>query len=238
MRYLLSLLLCIVGWQIKAQLSVPLPAEGTLEQQVASYLAVAAGQSVIHSGKEESKYVASMLNHPYLYTEEYKTGTLSFDGVLYTDVMLRLNQHTEELIILSPDKRFNVIVPTDRVDYATIGPYYIFYNVPEKGIGTLPRGYYVRLHDGKHPVLKRETCFPQTQIRDKEVEYSFALKNRLYIYKDHVYHSVYSKRSVLKLFKTKKKELKKFIKEHDLNFRGAPDSSVALVTEYYETLIR
>lgn len=237
-RHLLCLLLLIMGWQIKAQ-KLDLPNyDSTTIKYVESYFSVASGHSVIYTGKEESKYLSQMKNHPYLYTSEYKSGSLSFEGVFYPNVKLRLNEHKDELIILSPDGRFNIVLPTDKVDFATIENYFIYYNVPQKGIEALSEGYYVRLHNGTYPVWKRETCFIQSNIKDMKTELSFVRKNKLFILKDGKYNTIGNKRSILKLFKSKKKELKQFIKENELDFKQSFDASVVAVTEYYEILNR
>ena len=219
----LCLVLILTGWKAEAQ-------------HVNAYFRTASYYTVIYTGKEEIKYPLSILNDPYLYTKEYKEGTLLYDGVLYPDVKLRLNGHKEELVVLSPDGRFNIIVPTERVGYATIGDLFIFYNISATGINALPDGYYVRLHNGKYPVLKRETCIIQSKPKETKVEESFVRSNRLYVLKDGKYNQIRNKSNILKLFKSEKKALKRFIKEKELNFKNAPDDFVAAVAKHYETL--
>ncbi len=238
MKQHLFYLLCIFSvWQLKAQESSNILPNYSVDRNVKEYSSVAGGQAIIYTGKEEMRYPSNVIGHPYLFTSDYKTGILAFDGVVYPDVRLRLNLHNEELVVLSPDDRFNVIVPTNRVEYAILeDKYYIFYNVPENGISNLSKGYYVRLHDGKYPILKRETCFMQSSIKEMRIEISFVRKNRLYIFKDGIYNPIANKRALLKLFKNQKKQLKEFIKKKDLNFRQSLDEAVVSVTEYYETL--
>lgn len=235
-RYVLCLLFMAFGWQTSVKGQTPSNPTPDLASHVAEYFSDVSDYAIIYTGKEEIKYPAYMINHPYLYTSEYKKANLSFDGVLYPNVKLRLNLHLEELVVQSEDGRFNVVVPTDCVDFATMDGNYIFYNVPQTGIKQFSKGYYVRFHNGKYPVYKRETCFIQSVIKDMKIEASFVRKNRLYVYKDDVYHMVGSKRAVLKLFSTKKRELKRFIKEQGLNYKKTPDEFVKRVTLYYETL--
>lgn len=229
------LMLMAAGGQAKAQ-GQDTNSGNSLQENIDAYFKAAYGNAVIYTGREEVKYPSSFLNDPYLYTKEYKEGTLTYDGVFYPDVRLRLNCHKEELVTLSPDGRYNVVLLTERVDSASIGNLFLFYNRPATGIGELPAGYFVRLHNGRHPVLKRETCFLQSNIKDMKVENSFAKINRLYILKDGTYKQVKSKGGVLKLFKPKKKELKRYIKDSGLNYKASPDEFVSAVTRYYETL--
>ena len=53
---------------------------------------------------------------------------------------------------------------------------------------------------------------------------------------DGVYYPVSSKRSVLKLFASKKKELKRMIKQSGLNYRENPERAIVVITGYYDEL--
>ena len=49
---------------------------------------------------------------------------------------------------LLPDNRYNIVLPSDRVDYAEFHGYPIFYRYPDERSGNLPEGYYLRLYEG------------------------------------------------------------------------------------------
>jgi len=206
-----------------------------VNDDIESYLSKAGNQAIIYSGKEEVKYPTHIINHPYVDTKEYRKGNLSFDGIMYPNVRMRLNSHTGELIVINPDSRYNLVVPTDRVDYATIDSLYIFYLQPDNEYN-LREGYYVRLRNGKHPVLKRQTSFLKSRTKDLELEVSFDIQKRFYVLKDGVYTQVNSQRGILKLFKSHKKELKQYIKQHEINFRESPEKAILAITEQYEIL--
>ena len=91
------------------------------QDAVDDYVSSAAGQSVIYHGKEQLKYPTSIRNHPYLKSEKYVPGDLSFEGILYKDVKMRLDLYKNELLLFSPDNRYNIVLPSDRVDYAFMG---------------------------------------------------------------------------------------------------------------------
>ena len=61
------------------------------QDAVDDYVSSAAGQSVIYHGKEQLKYPTSIRNHPYLKSEKYVPGDLSFEGILYKGVKMRLD---------------------------------------------------------------------------------------------------------------------------------------------------
>jgi len=228
----------LIAWQAFSQIpDIPSPTS-TMKGGIISYLAVADNSAVIYSGKEEQTYPTNISNHPYYVSDQYQQGTLSFDGVEYHGVSMRLNVASEELIVSLPGRFFNVIVPRDRLDYAILNSYPLFYNGYAVKENSLPEGYFLLIHKGNNSVLRRETAFLSEQITGRSLNRFFAKKVRYYIYKDGQYHSVDSKGALLKLFKNQKKELNRFIKQQNLNFRNSTEYAIVSVVEYYEKLIQ
>jgi len=204
---------------------------------VKKYLDATKNHASIYSGRLEQKYLYKSSNHPYLDTEQFRIGTLSVDGCIYTDVALRLNQDTEELIVLLPNRIFSVLVPREYIDYAIIDELYIVYNKPVSADGRdMPEGYYVRIYDGETQVWKRKVCFLTSRIVDQMVDYLFESNTKRYILIDGIYHPVTNKRSVLKLFASKKKELKRMMKNLGLKYRDDPEKAIVALTGYYDEL--
>ena len=206
------------------------------QDAVDDYVSSAAGQSVIYHGKEQLKYPTSIRNHPYLKSEKYGPGDLSFEGILYKGVKMRLDLYKNELLLLSPDNRYNIVLPSDRVDYAEFHGYDIFYRYPDERSGNLSEGYYLRLHEGKCTVLGKWSCILSKTIKDMQVDESFDQSVKYYIRKEGVYYTVRSKGSVLKVLKSKKKELARYIKRRKLDFKHAPEEAIVAVVRQYEQL--
>lgn len=237
-QYTIYLILSLFTYSIQAQDKISSD-KTEIDSRITSYLNTAGNQAIIYTGREEVKYPTYVLNHPYLDTNEFRIGTLSFDGIIYPNVKMRLNLHTDELAVFSYNNLFSVVLPSERVDFATIDSLYIYYADPQKETLPFPKGYHVRIFKGKYEVWKRETMFMESKIKDMILEYSFTKKRKFYIYKDGVYHTVGSKNSVLKLFDPgKKRDLKKHIKQHKLNFKKSPDEAIVSVVNYYEYLSR
>lgn len=206
------------------------------QDAAADYASFASGQAVIFHGKEQLKYSPSIKNHPYLKSDKYVPGNLSFEGILYEGVKMRLDLYKNELLLLSPDERYNIVLPSDRVDFAHFHGYHIFYHDPEGKENSLPEGYYLRLHDGRCTVLEKPSCAFSKQIKGLEVEESFDQSVKYYIQKEGAYYPVGSKGSVLKVFKERKKELARYIKQEKLDFRHAREEAIVAVAREYERL--
>lgn len=205
-------------------------------QKAVDYASFASGQAVIFHGKEQLKYSPSIKNHPYLKSDKYAAGNLSFEGILYEDVKMRLDLYKNELLLLSPDDRYNLVLPSDRVDFAQLHGYHIIYHDPEGKENSLPEGYYLRLHDGRCTVLEKSSCAFSKKIKGLEVEESFDQSVKYYIQKEGAYYPVGSKGSVLRVFKESKKELARYIKQEKLDFRHAREKAIVAVAREYERL--
>ena len=209
----------------------------TVDERSRLYLDVAKNHASIFSGKEEPKYIAKTVNHPYLDTDEFRMGTLCVDGCVYPNILMRLNQDIEELAVLSPNRIFSVQIPREQLDYAIIDSMYIVYKRPVSADGrVLPEGYYVRVYDGERQVWKRKVSFLNTRIVDRTVEYLFESSTKIYLYIDEVYYPVSNKRSVLKLFASKKKELEKMLKQSGINYGKNPEKAIVAIASYYDEL--
>ena len=65
---------------------------------------------------------------------------------------------------------------------------------------------------------------------------SFDQSVKYYIRKEGVYYTVRSKGSVLKVLKSKKKELARYIKRRKLDCKHAPEEAIVAVVRQYEQL--
>lgn len=104
------------------------------------------------------------------------------------------------------------------------------------GRATLPEGYYLRLYEGKCTVLGKWSCILSKTIKDMKLDDSFDQSVKYYIRKEGVYYTVRSKGSVLKVLKSKKKELARYIKRRKLDFKHAPEEAIVAVVRQYEQL--
>ena len=208
-----------------------------VDYSAASYFNAAGNHASIYSGREEPKYIYKSVNHPYLDEDKFIIGTLCIDSCIYQDIPMRLNQDIEELAVLSPDRIFSVLIPREYLDYAKIDSLHIVYHKPVSADGRLmPEGYYVRMYDGERQVWKRNVSFLSSRVNNNEVEYMFEGNTKIYIHIDGVYHPVNNKRSVLKLFASRKKELKKMFKQSGVKYRENLEKSIVAITRYYDEI--
>ena len=214
-RYLLYLLCLPAIWTCRAQ-----------EEETNSYLKLAGAWATLYSGKEEARY-PGVREHPYLDSQTYREGNLWVDGRLYPAVRMRLNVYADELSVRSPDNRFGVVVAPERIDSACFAEYDAFYD---------GKAFSVRLYNGKYPVWKRQTKQIERVANGMNYEQVFTSQTRFYVYKDGRFQNAGSKRSLLKAFAERKKELNAYARQQQLNWKENPADAILRLVKYYESL--
>lgn len=171
-------------------------------------------------------------NHPYLVTSLYTPARLSFRGVVYPQVMLRLDLERDELVVLSSNGRHIVLSPED-LDYAEFHGRHIVY----LDNGYLPAGHYMVLHSGNTMVLKRQTATQvYRQVSSTNLERRFIFRITYFLYKDGVYHTIQNRRGLLSLLYPHQRTLNRFISSNRLNRRGRTEEMITLTVIEYERL--
>jgi hypothetical protein len=201
-----------------------------------SYLAAAGEHSPVYTGKIPAPYPAHLVNHPYLESETFAAGVLSFGGVVYPGVRMRLDQYRDRLLALPPGGFYEVILPPAQVNHARLHGRHIFHHQPDSLKGSPPRGYYFLLHEGACRIIRRTACQMRETNKDGAVTGWFIFSDKYYILKDGVWHSVRSKGSTLNVFSSHKKELSRFVAEHKPDFRRNAGAAITAVVQEYERI--
>ena len=196
------------------------------------YLSNAGNQSTLYYGKEQEGYQRT-INHPYLIDQQHVKARLSYGGVVYPEVMLRLDLFRDELIVLSPFFRNIVLVP-ENVDLAEMYDRRIIYFRKDSLPGCPSSGYCTLLHSGKYKVLERQT---NRLTHNDRSEFYYYMSTSFYLYKDDAYYIIRNQRGLLKALGTHKKELKRFISSNRLQFRDNPETFLIKTVNEYENLI-
>ena len=215
----------------------PIDAQNTERQQMIDnfaieYMRTAGNQSALFYGIVQMGH-PRVFNHPFLNDEEYTKARLSFNGVIYPEVMLRLDLSRDELVILSPDFRHIVLSP-DNVDFAELHGRHIIFFRHDYLPGSPPTGYYSLLHSGKTKVLKRQTA--EFTINQHRREQYFIFSSNIFLYRDGAYHTIRNRRGLLRALYPHRRELRQFISANRLQFRHNAEGFITQVVREYEKL--
>jgi hypothetical protein len=200
------------------------------------YMAAAGEYSPLYTGKMPLPYPAYFTNYPYLESADFVAGELSFDGVEYTGVRMRLDVYHDRLLVMPPAGGYEVMLPPEQVGHATLHGCHVFYHRADSLKGCPAEGYYTLLHDAGCRVMARTSCSMREMSKDGATTGWFRFSTRYYILKEGIYHAVSGKGSVLKVFPSHRRELGRFISGQRLNFRRNAGESIVAVVKQYELL--
>jgi len=206
------------------------------DSYVIEYMKSAKSQSALYYGIQQEPYPRTT-NHPYLKDMLFAKGSLSYNNILYPEVLLKFDLYRNELITTSPGYRDIVLFP-ESVDFAELHGQHITYFRSDSLPGSPSTGYYFLLHSGKCRVLEKQTAL-LTSYSDSRAtlnEQHFVFRTIFYLYKDGVYYTIRNKNSLLKVLNPYRKELKRYISSQRLNYRQYPDVFIFLTVNEYEKL--
>lgn len=187
--------------------------------------------SQIYSGKTALSYSKQQYaNHPYWETDEYRKGILSYQGRIYTDVLLRYDSYQEALNILN-NKRVGIVVDIQNVDWFILNEVRF---VPQEG------RYQLILHDSPNLQLTSivKSSFGNEEIKDNISYRNFAMKEEYILTVNGIQHEVKKRNSFIKQFPNYKKELKKYAKDQRLDFNNQRRQALTALAQYAESLIK
>lgn len=205
---------------------------------VQDYFSVAQEYALIYNGKEYLRYEKETTNHPYLLYAEFKEGTISYGGIVYPQVPMKLDLFRDELVLQSPNKLYPVIAEKERIDYILLNGYRIINPSARGWQNQIGNEYVVLLSDNIYPVIKKYLITYEENVNGLTVEASFRIKERFYVIKENTCYPVKNKRALFNLFPDKKKELGQYAREQKLNFKKQPEQAFVTIVKHYEALSR
>ncbi len=248
-HYALFFLICCLTEYAYAQVTKTEDNDELINQYAQKYIESAKDYAVVFNGLDQPKLINN-IKSAYLRTKGYKEfddwgheiftiessvngkfeeGDLLYDGVIYHKIPMRLDLYTDELMVLTPNITYRVVLDPERVGYANFNGYHIVY-VPSDNNLKLPKGYYQQLYSGSTSVFRKES-FKYSQQAESLIDWA----RKYYICKDGISYSVKNKKAVLKVFNSHKKELDRYIKDTRINFNDM-ESALPLVVEQYNKL--
>jgi hypothetical protein len=198
---------------------------------ISLYSSAIAGQSHLYNGSAYTEYLAQKDEHPY-FVDEWIEGTVLYDAEYHTNVPILYDVVLDRIIIDNGFTIKKVMLVHEKVKAFTIGKSR-FVHITD---GSLPEGHYQLAYDGDVKVYIHHKKTLQSRIVDRVIVNQFEDRKTYYIYKDGKFTSVRGKGSVIKVFRDKKKELKKFTRDNRLAFRSDRGRDMSRLAEYYDQL--
>lgn len=239
-----SLFLSFSTSEVIAQLSTDdsIFYQKAVNNTIALYYQSAGDQSGLYNGSQYAGYPFAFKDeaHPFFRTNLFSTGSVVYDNILYTDAQLLYDEAGDVLIFRDTAHRLQLI--SDRISrFTVLDNSFIRIEKDSNTRAIINTGFYNLLYEGGDiQVLKKEVKNIREDIRnnyDGVIRY-IEVKKYYYIKKNNLYYPVKNKKTILEIFKNRKKEIQQYIKSTKLSFKNDRDNMLKRAAAYYEQITK
>jgi len=194
-------------------------------------------QSRLYNGSKYREPDFDFEQHPFFLSEDWITGSLFYDGALFTDVPLMYDLMNEVLVTEHTPSGHPIQLVREKLRYFTLQGHY-FERIENESVGnSLPgTAFYDILYNGTSRLVARRQKFLRQEIEDKQIQSLYPERNRYFILMNGVYFPVKTKASILRLMGDKKQEIKKALRKQGVHFSDDRERALITVAGYYDSL--
>ena len=198
------------------------------------YLSEMGDNAQIYHGAEYIRNGQRAIGFPYYMSDNMLTGSISYQGVLYSDVSFFYNLVSDNLIINNYAHNALIILSPLKADSFIVSNHFFLMLAADKSNGLTRDGYYEELYPGEPGLFVK---------REKRLENGSGSQDTKYIQYDsyfvrlkNEFHSIEGKNALLDLLKDQEVPLKKYIRSNKLNFKKNLEYSLVSSIIYYSRL--
>lgn len=218
--------------RLSAQASIILP-DSAAHAATKAYQAAVGYAARLYSGPEYIRTYPGTAGHPFLATDTVQRGTITYDGVLYTDVLLNYDIVRGEVIVNGP-QAFALRLVQRKIDSFSMNGRRMVC-VADANPYKLAQGCYELLHSNKVQVLAKSVKQITTPSRTDELS-TFAMVTAYFVLKNGVAYKVSDKKELLQAFSDQKAAVQKYVQQANLNIRKNPGQTLKQIAAFYDQI--
>jgi hypothetical protein len=191
----------------------------------------------IYNGYEYFTPDRNIKGSPYYLSESPALSNLIYDDSYYQDIPILYDVVKDQVVINRLGQNYKISLVSDKLNSFSFRNHEFVRISQDSAIGIqLPTGFYDRLYNGKTTVLvKRKRRLQETYIYN-QTGYEYIEENIYYVVLAGQIIQVDSKSSVLKMFNSKKSDIKAFIRKNKLDFKSDFEKTLVATSAYYDQL--
>ena len=193
----------------------------------------------LYNGPQYFVYDSPAEEHQFFLSEEWKIGSVFYDGQLFREVPLLYDIVKDQLVARYKQGFGNVALQNQKVGYFTLPDHRFVRVEADTGrVEGLRTGFYDQLYDGKVKVVAHRAKERQQDLTERKVIINFPQKDVFYLYRDGKYHPVRTRKSVLSYLEDQKRPLKQYLRQQKLNFRDNREATILGLAAHYDKLTK
>ena len=224
---------------LKAQIKAVSSTENASLKNAETYFNQTLGQQTrLYNGKEYQFYFG-LEGLAYFKDANFdQKGWVNYDGFNFENVPLLYDIYKDLLVSLLPNGITKYSLLSEKVEafelhnrhFIRIDIDKLNYKVP------FQTGFFEVLYDGKSKIFAKRYNVLQETAGTQALRKYFIEKNAYYLKKGDAYSSFSSERTFLNLFKERKKELQRYLKENKIKFKNDMEYAAVQLVTYYDSL--
>jgi hypothetical protein len=194
----------------------------------------------LYNGTEYLQYSFLVKGSPFFYADSFIKGKVYYDGRLYSDVPIRYDLVSDEVIVADFYGNFPIRLNSNKVNYFELANHhFIRISSDDTSASVSNAGFFDEIYRGSiaSVYVKRQKLL-EMLLGTETDKRNYKQYDRYYIFMNNDFYLISGQKDVLNVLKDKKEVIKRFIKKENINFKKDIDSAVKKVLEYYMTLKR
>jgi len=194
------------------------------------------------NGKEYENYYNPVYTNPLLRPAEQHSATIFIKGKKYENLILQYDTFLDEVIYRDQNRLINNTFYKIELNKGMVDAFILefsddymqfkYIEIPGHVESKLKSGFYEVLYDGGSQfIIKHQSYLTKEGGRDI---YKYSPKNYVRIHD--VYYKFKTRRSLLRLFGSHTREVKKYLRTNNIYFRDANKFQIAGIIRYYDSL--
>jgi hypothetical protein len=166
----------------------------------------------------------------------FTQGDVIYDGFRFNNIPLMYDLYQDKVISLVTKSAMYSLVSEKLSDFYLNNHHFKYINVIDTTTSIIRPGFFDVIFDGKVKILAKRVKKQQYSIGNQDKQYYFVPKTTYYLERNDKYEIINGESSFMNLFKDKKNELKKHLKDKKIKFKKQPEEAMILLATHYESL--
>ncbi len=192
------------------------------------------GASALYSGAEYEGAYPRVLGSPFWNSDDFKPGTVCYEGIAYYNVSLAYDLVRNEVIVKG-FQQLSMRLERGKVNYFILAGHTYLHLTDSVGKNSPPDDFYDLLYKGEVWAFAKRTK-AITKAFTAEGQDTITGRTSYFLRKDSAYYSVDNPNDLLKVLSGDKNALKSFWKEQKLNFKKEPETFITQTLYHWEQL--
>ncbi|MDP3398251.1 MAG: hypothetical protein Q8S23_03820 [Bacteroidales bacterium] len=234
-KFILAPLLCFFIYPLFAQIG----------EDYNKFTENAAGYSNLYRGTAPLAYKFTHTGTYFAFLPEFQSGTVRYNNKTYTNIMLNLNSHMDELYLFISYSGRYLVLNKDFVDSFTMGTKE-FHNIVSQNrenISGLSPGYYEALYTNSSVKLYKKIKKTYAERINQSASSATNSKLERMFLASYTYHLVKGEKAytvkrvgdIIRVYPAKRKEIRNLIREKDLDARSNRDNTFSEIIKFVES---